>query len=188
MCESFSLLHICDSCQKEHLTPHLYSRKILNSIPVYSFYRYSDIEELLLSKHSDVGFYIYNILGKLAFKKFASNFDFQESVASIGVDDHVRNGYSHTAILNSYLTCKSIKPRYNRLKASNKITYSGKSYHYRLMNPREFTCKEFTERYVILVDDIITTGMTLTQGANALHVRGKEVLFCLTLTDARLKD
>ena len=56
------------------------------------------------------------------------------------------------------------------------------------MNPRNFTCKEFKEKNVILVDDIITTGLTLTQAVNVLHVKEKEVLFCLTLADAREKD
>ncbi len=188
ICEKFSLSHICDSCQKKLLTPKLSTRKILHSLPVYSFYKYSHIESLLLSKHTDVGFYIYTILAHRAFKKFADNFEFEEGVCSIAIDDHARHGYSHTAILNQSLTCKSIKPRINILKAQNKESYSGKNYEYRLMHPREFTCKGFKEEYVILVDDIITTGLTLTQAVNALHVKGKEVLFCLTLADAREKD
>jgi competence protein ComFC len=102
------------------------------------------------------------------------------------VDDHVKNGYSHTAILNRYLTCKSITPRYNILRAQNSESYSGKNYQYRLEHPRDFTCKDFKEEYVIVVDDIITTGLTLSQAINALHVKGKEVLFCLTLADAKL--
>ncbi len=188
MCEKFSFSHICKACQKEHLSPKLYTREILDKIPVYSFYRYSDIEELLLSKHTNIGFYMYNILGKIAFKKFADNFYFDDIVASVAVDDNVKHGYSHTAILNNHLTCKSIKPRYNILKARSSQTYSGKSYQYRLEHSRNFTCKEFEEDYVILVDDIITTGLTLTQAVNALHVKDKEVLFCLCLADAREKD
>ncbi len=185
MCEKFSFSHICTNCQKEHLIPKLYTRKILGSIPVYSFYKYSDIESLLLTKHTDLGFYIYKMLGKLAFKKFADNFDFEDKICSIAVDDHARHGYSHTALLNHSLTCKSIKPRVNILHAQNTQTYSGKKYEYRLMHPRDFTCKDIKEEYVIIVDDIITTGLTLTQAVNALHIKGKEVLFCLTLADAR---
>jgi competence protein ComFC len=188
MCETFSLSHICATCQKEYLNPKLYTRKILNSIPVYSFYKYRDIEDLLLSKHTDIGYYIYNILASLSYKKFAKNFFFEDKIVSIGIDDHVKHGYSHTAILNKYLTCKSIKPIYNILKSSNSVTYSAKSYQYRLLHSRNFTCKDFRENYVILVDDIITTGLTLTQAVNVLHVKNKEVLFCLTLADARDKD
>lgn len=185
MCERFSLSHICKPCQQEHLTPQLFTRKVLNT-PVYSFYKYSDIESLLLTKHTDLGFYIYQILGKLAFKKFAENFDFEETVIAIGVDDHVKHGYSHTAILNHYLTCKSITPRYNLLRAQNSESYAAKSFQYRLEHPRDFTCKDFKEEYVVIVDDIVTTGLTLAQAINALHVKGKEVLFCLTLADAKL--
>ncbi|MEA3523747.1 MAG: phosphoribosyltransferase family protein, partial [Campylobacterota bacterium] len=134
---------------------------------------------------TDVGFYIYNILADLAFKKFADNFEFEDTICSIAVDDHVKHGYSHTALLNHRLTCKSIKPRINILRAKNSETYSGKNYEYRLMHPRDFTCKDFKEEYVIVVDDIITTGLTLTQAVNALHVKKKEVLFCLTLADAK---
>jgi competence protein ComFC len=185
MCEKFSLSHICKSCQNEHLSPKLTTRNVLNTT-VYSFYRYSDIESLLLTKHTDLGFYMYQILGKLAFKKFADHFDFEGNVIAIGVDDHVKNGYSHTAILNQCLTCKTITPRYNMLGAQNTQSYSGKNYQYRLEHPRDFTCKDFKEEYVIIVDDIITTGLTLTQAINTLHVKGKEVLFCLTLADAKL--
>ncbi|MEA1921000.1 MAG: phosphoribosyltransferase family protein [Campylobacterota bacterium] len=188
MCESFSLSHICKNCQKEHLTPKLTTRKILNSITVYSFYSYRDIESLLLSKHTDLGFYMYQILGEIAFKKFADHFSFEEKIVSIAVDDHVRHGYSHTALLNKSLTCKHIKPRFNLLRAQNAETYSGKTFQYRMEHPRDFTCKDFKEEYVILVDDIITTGLTLSQAVNALHVKGKEVLFCLTLADAKVKD
>ncbi len=185
ICENISFSHICKICQKEYLTPKLYTRKILNNTPVYSFYKYKDIEDLLLTKHTNVGYYIFNILASIAFKKFAKNFYFEERTVSIAIDDNVRYGYSHTAILNKYLTCKSIKPRYNILKAKNCISYSGKSYQYRLDNPRQFTCKDFEEENVILVDDIITTGLTLTQAVNALHVKKKEVLFCLTIADAK---
>jgi competence protein ComFC len=85
------------------------------------------------------------------------------------------------------LKSKNITPRYAKLYSKNDITYSGKSREYRLNHPREFTCKDFSETNVILVDDIITTGLTLTEACNTLTCKGKEVLFCLTLADAELK-
>ncbi len=184
LCTSWSLSHICEDCRRESLQPSLYKRKIRGNIDVYSFYKYSEIEKLLHTKHTDLGFYIYSILAEIAFSRFGENFSFEEEVVSLGVDEHVKHGYSHTALLNKALRSAYIHPRYNRLIATSKESYSGKSFQYRLLHPRRFKLKAFKERYVILVDDIITTGMTLTQAAEALEKEGKEVLFCLTLADA----
>lgn len=186
VCENFSLTHICSTCKQNFLTPSIYKRTILNNIQVISFYKYEDIKELLHTKHTDLGYYIYTALAELAFKKFSQEFSFNEKIASIGVDDRVKGGYAHTAILNKALKNKIISPKYAKLHANNDITYSGKSRKYRLNNPREFRCKDFKETNVILVDDIITTGSTLTQACNTLTCKGKEVLFCLTLADASL--
>ncbi len=187
LCETWSFSHICKPCQKEHLTPSLYTRKILGKIPVYSFYKYGDIEPLLLTKHTDLGYYIYTILAKNAMKKFSENFKFETRVAALGIDDHARHGYSHTALLARQLRSKIIKPYYGKLRAQNHESYSGKNYQYRLLHPRRFSVKSFAENEVILVDDIMTTGLTLTQAAEALHAEGKEVIFCLTLADADKK-
>jgi len=187
LCTSWSLSHICKACQNENLQPSLFKRHIRGKIVVYSFYRYGDIEKLLHTKHTDLGYYIYNILANIAFKDFAENFVFDEKVVSLGIDEQVKHGYSHTAILNKALRSKWICPRYSKLLARSQETYSGKSFQFRLLHPRNFKVKHFEEKYVILVDDIITTGLSLTQAVDALEKEGKEVLFCLTLADAEKK-
>ena len=187
LCAAWSFSHICKDCQNENLKPALFKRKIRGNIVVYSFYRYGDIEHLLHTKHTDLGYYIYSILAKIAFGRFAQNFEFEDTVASLGVDESVKHGYSHTAILNKALASQHIQPRYSKLMAQSKETYSGKSFQFRLLHPRQFKVKNFKEQYAILVDDIITTGMTLTQAVDALEKEGKEVLFCLTLADAERK-
>lgn len=184
LCESLSLTHICKTCQETFLTPSLYKRKILNDIEVISFYKYKDIKDLLHTKHTDIGYYIYNILAKNSFAMFTENFDLSSSVASIGIDDTIDSGYSHTAILNKTLKSKIIQPLYNTLRASNPISYSGKSKEFRLLNPRNFIMNQFEAKEVILVDDIITTGSTLSQAIGLIRANKKEVLFCLTLADA----
>ncbi len=186
LCESFSLLHICKNCQELFLTPSIYRRKIQN-IEVISFYKYKDIKNLLHTKHTDLGFYIYSILAKNSFKKFAFHFELPWSIASIAVDDTSISGYSHTAILNKALKSQTIQVLYNKLRAKNDISYSGKSREFRLLNPRKFQVNNFIENNVILVDDIITTGTTLTQAINILKLNKKEILFCLTLADSALK-
>ena len=74
MCESLSLSHICSTCRDTFLTPSIYKRKIDHDIEVISFYKYSEIKDLLHTKHTDLGYYIYTILAKNSFKKFAKEF------------------------------------------------------------------------------------------------------------------
>ena len=187
ICESFSISHICSTCQNTFLTPSIYKRKLENNTEVISFYKYSEIKNLLHTKHTDLGFYIYSILAKNSFEKFAKEFEFPHAIISICIDDKVDSGYSHTAILNKSLKSKNIKPLFNKLRAENNLSYSGKSREFRLLNPRDFQLKNFNEKDVILVDDIITTGSTLSQAISVMNTNKKEVLFCLTLADAGLK-
>ena len=184
LCERFSFIHICKTCQETFLTPSLYKRKISTNIEVISFYKYKDIKKLLHTKHTDIGYYIYNILARNSFTTFAKNFDFTDSTYSIGIDDTINSGHSHTAILNKALKSKTIKPLFNILRAGNPISYSGKSKQFRLVNPRNFIMNDFKGKNVILVDDIITTGTTLNQAIECMKSNKKEVLFCLTLADA----
>ncbi|MEN8304199.1 MAG: ComF family protein, partial [Campylobacterota bacterium] len=143
MCESLSLTHICDSCQEIFLSPSLYKRKIYNNIEVISFYKYSEIKKLLHTKHTDLGYYIYSILAKNSFKRFADGFTFSDPISSVAIDDNILSGYSHTALLNRELKSKDIKPLFNKLRAKNRISYSGESREFRLLNPRDFELKNF---------------------------------------------
>jgi len=187
LCESLSLRHICNTCQETFLTPAIYKRKILNNIEVISFYKYKDIKNLLHTKHTDLGYYIYSILAKNSFTKFANEFNFPNTLTSIAIDDKITSGYSHTAVLNKALESKNIKVSFNKLRAKNPISYSGKSKEFRILNPRNFEIKELLDTNLILIDDIITTGSTLSQAIQTLQKSKKEVLFCLTLADASLK-
>ena len=184
MCESLSLSHICSTCRDTYLAPSIFKRKIQQNIEVISFYKYSEIKDLLHTKHTDLGYYIYNILAKQAFSKFASEFNLGSKLVSIAIDDNIKSGYSHTAILNKALTCRDIKPLFNKLRATNNISYSGKSKEFRLINQRNFKLNTFKENSIILVDDIITTGSTLNQAISILQKNDKEVVLCLTLCDA----
>ncbi len=188
LCNAHSFTHICLSCQNSFLTPKIYKRKIHKNVEVISFYKYKDIEKLLHTKHTDLGYYIYHILANNSLKKFAKEFSYATKLASIAVDDNPKkNGYAHTAILNKQLKSKFIKPYFNILRAKNTISYSGKTKEFRILNPRNFIVNKFKEKEVILVDDIITTGLTLTQAINSMHKKQKEVLFCLTLSDVNVK-
>ena len=183
MCESLSLKHICFSCQELFLTPKLYKRQLANGIQVFSFYKYTEIKALLHTKHTDLGFYIYNILAKKSFAKFAQKFTLETEVVSLAIDDSITSGYSHTAILNQHLKSQYIKPIHSKLRATNSVSYSGKSKLFRESNPRKFKLSNFKAKSLILVDDIITTGSTLSEAIEVLQKAEKEVLLCLTLCD-----
>lgn len=187
LCESFSLTHICFACQEQFLTPSLYRRKISNNIEVISFYKYSEIKNLLHTKHTDLGYYIYIILAKNSLEKFAKEFKFETTVCSVAIDDVVKNGYSHTALLNKSLKSSFIKPLFGRLRAKNRVSYSGKSREFRMLNQRDFELKNLKNSEVILVDDIITTGLTFAEAIEAMQRENNKVLLCLTLADASNK-
>ena len=67
--------------------------------------------------------------------------------------------------------------------AQNRVNYSGKSLQFRLENPREFFYTGKSNIDVILVNDIITTGITLQEAQKVLMSHGVNVLFALTLVD-----
>lgn len=186
-CERFSLSHICRRCRESLLSPQLHQRKILGHIPVYSFFPYDEIEPLLLTKHTNIGHYVYSILADQAFRPFSKSWEYAQPVVSLGIDDDPKSGYSHTAVLNRALKSSLITPLYGRLRAQNAHKYAGKSVAERLMNPRGFRYAPFEADEVILVDDIVTTGTTLSEAAETLHAHGKKVILCLTLADAERK-
>ena len=185
ICEKPSPTHICKKCQELFLAPSFYKRKVFG-VDVFSFYKYEDIKDFLHTKHTDLGYYIYNILAKNSFYRFAKEFKYGKKLLSLGIDDKVKtSSHSHTAILNRHLKSTYIKPLFGKIKAKNNVSYSGKSKEYRLKNKRDFILKDFNGDLVILVDDIVTTGLTLTEAISTLKINKKDVVFCLTLADAR---
>ena len=183
-CENLSLQIICKACQQNLLTPSFHKRELEKDFYNYSFYSFSEIEDFITSKYYFHGDRVFNILASLSFKKFALNFDFNELVYSIGIDEHTRHEFSQTAILSKHLKSKNIKPIYNQLKATNIIKYAGHDLEFRKKNKRKFTT-ELTNKKLILVDDLITTGTTILEAKKFLESKNNEVLFSLTLADAK---
>ncbi len=184
LCENLSLSIICNKCQTTLLQPTFYKRELTNGFFNYSFYSFKEIEELLNSKYYFHGDRIYSILAKLSFNKFAQNFSFNETVYAIGIDEHTRHDYSQTAILSKNLNSSFIKPLFGQLKAKNIVKYAGKDLEFRKKNKRNFETN-LTNKNIILVDDLITTGTTILEAKKILEKKGNNILFSLTLADAK---
>ena len=138
---------------------------------------------LLLSKYEYIGNSIYTVLAKNSFKKFSKNFSSFATV--VPIDDTInRFGYAHTAILARSMKTTYLKPKFNILKARNRVHYAGKSLSFRLQNPRDFIYKGKKED-IILIDDIVTTGVTLKEAFCVCKRSGANPLFALTLADAK---
>ena len=184
VCGKISLSHICAGCKTTILTPSFFKRND-GELPVFSFYKYSEIEKLLLTKHTLSGSFIYKILAELSFKKFSENFEYDKTVSVIPIDDDAKSGYSHTAILAKALKSSLLAVEWGRLRAVNRVKYAGQTLEYRKNNPRNFEFKGAKHKEIIIVDDIITTGTTIKEAAVKIKKAGYYPIFALTLADAR---
>lgn len=185
MCESFSFSIICKRCQENLLKPELYKRELSKDFFVFSFYKLSDLEKLLNAKYYFFGDKIFHILAKIAFKKFASNFFFDTKCNAITINDKNNFDFNVSAILTKYLQSNHIKIHLNTLYAQNEIKYAGKSLDFRKNNPRNFKYNGKKLENIIFVDDVVTTGTTLLEAKKLLENNDCNILFALTLCDAK---
>jgi competence protein ComFC len=184
-CHDLSLKAICTNCRERLFIPTIKKRKI-GTLEVISFYRYSTIESLLLLKHKPEGYRVFGELAEMTMKPFIHNFvkNDPDFVSIVGIDEKVKNGYSHVACLTEKMRTAYSKPLHASLLSQNSVSYAGKTLQYRLNNPRNFKYGGKEKENVILVDDIITTGITLQEAQSTLLESGANVLFALTLADA----
>jgi competence protein ComFC len=185
-CGTWAFKLLCPVCQKQLLTPKPSQRVLLNGLKVNSFFAYDDIAFLLHAKHKVYGSFIFELLAKHSFEIFAKTFHFPEKILAVPIDDRIKDGYSHTAILAKALKSDSIKPRYKALQATTSYSYSGQSLAFRKSHPRRFVCKLPKNSKVILVDDLITSGQTLLEASELLKKFQITPLFALTLANANL--
>ncbi len=185
-CQKLSIPLICNVCQENLLESTFHKRELTKDFFVYSFYPYDEVKELLNTKYEFYGDRIFKILGLLSFNKFALNFNFKHSVFAIPIDDHTRHNFSQTAILAKKLESKYITPIFNTLKATSIVKYAGKDLEFRTKNKRQFKYTGKKKIQVILVDDLVTTGTTILEAKKILEQNQCEVLFALTISDARV--
>ena len=177
---------MCRKCRHELFAPTVGIRQI-GTLDVVSFYKYSNIETLLLSKHKPEGFRIFRYLAEITMQPFVDKFlkESNSAVHIIGVDEKVKNGYSHVACLTEKMKRDRAIVLHSSLISQNSISYAGKPLQYRLDNPRDFLYTGVGDIDAILVDDIITTGITLQEAEQILKNSRVNILFALTIADAR---
>ena len=185
-CSKLSLQIICKRCLEQLFVPAMSTRKV-GTLDVISFFKYSTLEALLLSKHKPEGYRIYKALANMTMKPFIEAFTANDNrdIYIVGIDEYVKSGYAHVALLTRAMKTKTSIPQHSALMEQSRVNYSGKSLQFRLQNPREFVYKGKENIDVILVDDIITTGITLQEAQKVLMAHGVNVLFALTLADVQ---
>ena len=181
-CHKLSVSTFCKTCQNNLLKPSV-TKRTFGSLEVYSFFNYQHIEDLLLTKHTPQGYQLYRALARLSFPPFMKKFmeNDPREIYIIGIDENVKSGYSHVALLTHEMRHKGVYIEHAKLMATNSVNYSGKPLQFRLENQREFIYSGKKNIEAILVDDIVTTGTTLKEAEQVLKQSGVEVLFALTL-------
>jgi len=186
-CHRFSIQSICRNCRDSILKPSISTRRIAD-LDVITLFKYHDIERFILSKYNNTGVRIYKYFAKEYLKPFFESLEegIEGNIYLIAIDENVDRGYSHTAILSHYSQTDKIKALHSTLKAQNRVEYAGKSLEFRLNNPRDFIYTGKRDIEAILIDDIVTTGATLQEAKRVLDECGVNVIFALTLADAKL--
>ena len=180
-CHAWSWEILCQSCQASLLNPSMHTQS-MGGLDIISFFSYDEIAPLLHTKHHPQGHRMFTLLGKKVLYPFMEAFaESEERLSLLGIDERVEEGYSHIACLTHAMQTHKIRPLHGKLLAQNALHYSGHSRAFREANPRAFEYKGKRGIEVILVDDIVTTGMTLKEAEATLNAHGVKVAFALTL-------
>lgn len=187
LCAKYSLNVICKECLNWlEITPQ---KREIEGFSVYSFYDFDEVRECLHSKYFVIGSKIIHFLSrKMAqFLRDERIFARELGIMGIALDDEPRGGYSHTAIIAKELKCAGIVPLFGALRSQNRVSYAGKDLEFRRKNPRAFRLFRNLQKgaQVVLIDDLITTGITMLEAKRVLENSGANVLFGICLSDAR---
>ncbi|MBS6153481.1 MAG: ComF family protein [Campylobacter gracilis] len=200
-CGAFSLRTICAACAANLAECRLSMRQV-EDFSVFYYYGYSEIRELILSKHHEYGAAVLARIASLSLAKFPLHLQREISANpqnyeafkttdgifkfnAVPLDDDARSGYSHTAILARALKSELVGPKFHCLRAQNRVKYSGQSLEFRLKHKRNFKILTPPQFPVILVDDIITSGLSMLQARESLIDGGFMPVCGLVLANAK---
>lgn len=138
------------------------------------------------AKYHLIGHKIYEVLSHRAIAYLQDSLKIPLNVYGVGIDDKISpRGYAHNAIFLKHLKKLQIKPLFHTLLASNEVSYAGRDLKFRQDNPRNFIlCRDVRDKEIILIDDIITTGLTLQEAKRSIEEAGGRVLMAFVLSDA----
>jgi competence protein ComFC len=157
--------------------------KIREKNGIVSFYDYETVEGIIKYKYHKFGSRVFKLLSYTVLKPFAEYI--KENLYILPVDDKIKKGYSHTAIMAASMKTSYLTPLYSVLHSKSDIKYAGKSLEFRLKNPRNFKYTGLRDINVILVDDIATTGLTLKQAEETLQKYGVNVVMRVVFSNLR---
>lgn len=104
--------------------------RVLEGVSVYSFYAYSEIEELIKSKYALIGSRILPLLSQKAgteFVKILQEQGLNIPLYGIAIDDKIKSFYSHSAALLKGFCQGNLKPTYGRLRLIMLFRMPGKA-------------------------------------------------------------
>jgi len=185
-CGKVSLDIVCERCHEALFVPTVGTR-VVGNMDVISLFSYRNIESFILTKHEVLGYRVYKYFARRHVAPFLSLFaDGREEgkIWLVSVDEDASGGYSHTAVLSHFSRSEGIEPLHGSLISRSCVKYAGMSLSYRLAHPRDFVYRGPSGIDAILIDDIVTTGLTLQEAGATLVSGGVNVLFALTLADA----
>ncbi len=187
-CHRLSWSVVCDACRDRLLVPSPTSRKI-GTLEVVSLFAYEHLEPFLLTKHTPTGWRVYRYFGRHFIAPFLDEFvqkiSQETAIRVVTAGSEVSHGYSHTAAMLHGLRHVRLRSDPVGLRARHAVHYAGKSLAYRLAHPRGFVYTGPPGGDAILLDDIVTTGLTLQEAARTLEQRNVNVLFGLVMADAQ---
>jgi competence protein ComFC len=163
-------------------------RRRVGTFEVVSLFDYETIAPLLLTKHTPHGHRIFRYLGRRFLMPFLEHYVQSLPASSrlhlMAVDDRPRYGYAHTAALVHRSRWDNVYLLRSALRAQTDYSYAGKSLAWRLEHPRRFRYRGPGGIEAIVVDDVVTTGLTLQEAQQCLQRAHVELLFAVTLADA----
>jgi len=174
LCGNFTFGGICNFCLKG--LEELAKPQMDKNLKLIYFFKYEDIEDIIKSKYLPFGNKILEKVASITFGKIFQN-PFPFPVTAIPIDPFPYRGFSHTAILAKYLPF----PITYGLYLKNRVQYSGKDMAFRLTNLREFIYKGPCNIKGILIDDVVTTGLTIKVATQFLEQFNIDIIATFSL-------
>lgn len=196
----------CDICGKEltdgddrflSLCPYCYGRmevgrsgpSSVSKCDVYSLFKYESVRDIILRCKDGGRPYLATTIGRLMYRFYVEKGIIADAVCYIpcGKKSFSRRGYDHMKLIAKEFSAQSgllLVHALERIKEASDQTEVDASQRYDNVRG-SFVCKEdLSGRNVLLLDDLITTGATLSSAIQAIMNRCSCSVCCLTLGKA----